>query len=80
MEAKPVGFNSPLCHRFAVCVITGKSFNLRWPQLTYLLQKGVVMLNYCQVFRNLQGGEKKKGILFRNVSDLSGLSKPSWWC
>lgn len=35
-----------------LCVITGKSFNLRWPQLGYLLQKGVVMLNYCQVFRN----------------------------
>lgn len=35
-----------------LCVIMGKSFNLRCPQLGYLLQKGVVMLNYCQLFRN----------------------------
>lgn len=35
-----------------LCVIMGKSFNPGRPQLGYRLQKGVVVLNYCQLFRN----------------------------
>lgn len=61
-----------------LCVIMGMSFNLRCPQLGYLLQKGVVTLNYCQLFRNPWW--EKKCILFRNIADLPGLSKPPWWC
>lgn len=58
--ATPAGLSSSSATDL-LCVITGESFNLSWPQLTYLLQKGVVRLNYCQLFGD-PGGKKVRFI------------------